>query len=280
MSRTPKARALGNAIRQAREDQGLSLRAFGARISRNIGQISRWENGEHTPKPEHVAQMLTALGIKGERFDTIIKLARGADEARWVATTLPEQAQQLAALVDCEKNATRIVDVSPLIMPGLLQTESYIRAVMETGDVPLSELPDRVATRVGRREILNPPNPVRLIALIGEGALRQVIQSRDILVEQLRYLFSFTTWPNVEIRIIPLSRGWHPALEGPFMLIESRESGPVVHLENRRSGLFLHDKADVCSYQEAVDKVLDVAIDTEESTRLIASVVNRLESLR
>lgn len=278
MSRTPKARALGNAIRQAREDQGLTLRAFGARISRNIGQISRWENGEHTPKPEHVAQMLTALGIKGERFDTIIKLARGAEESRWVATTLPEQAQQLTALLDCEKTASRIVDVSPLMMPGLLQTESYVRAMMETGEIPPGELAERVATRIGRREILSPPSPAHLVAFIGEAALHQVIQSRRVLIDQLRYLFSAATWPNVEIRVIPLSRGWHPALDGPFMLIESESAGPVVHLENRRSGLFLHDRVDVGVYQEAVDKVFDVAIDIDASAKLIANVIARMES--
>jgi hypothetical protein len=144
-------------------------------------------------------------------------------------TTLPEQAQQLAALVDCEKTATRIVYASPLIMPGLLQAESYIRAMMETGDIPPDELADRVATRLGRREILKPPNQVQLVAFIGEAALHQVIQSRSVLIDQLRYLFKATTWPNVEIRVIPLSRGWHPALEGPFLLIESRCAGPVVH---------------------------------------------------
>jgi transcriptional regulator with XRE-family HTH domain len=277
MSRTPKARALGNAIRQAREDQGLSLRAFGARISRDIGQISRWENGERTPKPEHLAQILTALGIKGEPFDSIIKLSRSAEESRWVATTLPEQAQQLAALVDFEKKATRIIDVAPLIMPGLLQTESYIRAMMETGEIPPDELADRVATRLGRREILKPPNPVRLVAFVGEAALHQVMQSRHVLIDQLRFLFKAATWPNIDIRVIPLSRGWHPGLDGPFMLIESTSASPVVHLENRRSGLFLHDRADVCAYQEAVDKLHDAAIDMDESARLIASVIAKME---
>src|SRR5262245_47523636 len=109
MARTPKARALGAALRQAREENHLLLRELGSAINRDIGVISRWETGERTPKPEQVAQILTTLGVNGERYDEIMTLAYGTDQSQWVATTLPEQKQQTVAYLDWEQNASRIV---------------------------------------------------------------------------------------------------------------------------------------------------------------------------
>lgn len=122
MARTLKARALGSALRQAREEKGLLLRELASAIKRDIGVLSRWETGERTPKPELVAQILTRLDVDGDRYDEIMTLAYGTDESQWVATTLPEQRQQMAAYVDWEQNASRIVEVAPLLVPGLLQT--------------------------------------------------------------------------------------------------------------------------------------------------------------
>lgn len=118
MSRTPKARALGAALRQAREEKHQLLRELGAAINKDIGVISRWETGERTPKPEQVAQILSTLGVNGDRYDEIMTLAYGTNESQWVGTTLPEQKQQMVAYVDWEQNASRIVEVGPLLVPA------------------------------------------------------------------------------------------------------------------------------------------------------------------
>lgn len=71
--------------------------------------------------------------------------------------------------------------------------------------------------------------------------------------------------------------GWNPALEGPFLLIES-ETGRVVHLENRKSGLFLHEDADVEMYEHAAELVHRSALSREESARFIAQIAERMEN--
>ncbi|HET6214006.1 MAG TPA: helix-turn-helix transcriptional regulator, partial [Micromonosporaceae bacterium] len=73
------------------------LRELGSAINRDIGVISRWETGERTPKPEQVAQILSTLGVNGDRYDEIMTLAYGTNESQWVATTLPELKQQMSA---------------------------------------------------------------------------------------------------------------------------------------------------------------------------------------
>jgi hypothetical protein len=107
------------------------------------------------------------------------------------------------------------------LVPGLFQTSSYIRAIMEDAEVPAGEPATRVAVRIGRSDVLKrQPQPAHLTALVGEGAL---------------------------------------------------------HLENRKSGLFLHADDDVAIYRRAVEKVLEVVMTDEQSMRHIASLVNEME---
>lgn len=279
MARTPKNQALGKALRQAREENGLTLRALGKRLERDPGVLSRWETGDRTPRPEQVAQVLTSLGINGERYEEVVALARGADDPNWVATTLPAQRQQLEALIDLERRATKIVEVSPLMIPGLLQTSDYTAAVMRGGGVPESELAARTSLRISRRESVIGPRPADLVAFIGEAALCQVIGDRSILCSQLRFLDQVASKPNIELRIVPLASGWHPGLEGPFLLIRT-DLDEVVQLENRKSGLFLHEQPDVKIYREAVGMVERVSRSAHESRAAIADLARRMEERR
>jgi transcriptional regulator with XRE-family HTH domain len=277
--RTPKGRALGRALRQVRTERGLTLKALGDKIGRDPAVLSRWETGDRRPKPEDVAQVLGALGVNGERYEEIMTLTGGTDERMWVAITLPEQRQHLAALLDCEQTANNITTVSPLLVPGLLQTSGYVRALMSGSDVPADEVATRITIRLGRRDVLTrtDPPPVRLLALIGEAALRHMIGGRDVMIGQLRHLLDMGERPNIDIQVIPFGSGWNPALEGPFMLLDSDDM-PVVHLETRRSGLFLHEEDDVSAYRQAVDMVLPEAMSADNSAAFIAEQINRLES--
>ena len=277
MVRTPKGRALGRALREAREGKRLTTRDLGEMLSRDHGVVSRWETGERTPKPEQVAQILTVLGVNGDRYDEIIALSYTPDESSWVASTLPAQRQQLSAFVDIEEKATKLIEVSPLLIPGLLQTDDYVRAVMSGGGIPAGEVATRVAIRIGRRAVLNRAKLSSFVALIGESALYQQVGGSSVMRDQLRHLIGIADHPKVELRIVPFGAGWNPALEGPFIILESEQSKPVVQLESRRSSLLLHEAIDVVAYQRAVDKVRLVAMGQHESLRIISGVLNRME---
>jgi transcriptional regulator with XRE-family HTH domain len=290
MARTPKARALGAALRQAREGKNMLLRELGAAISRDIGVLSRWENGERTPKPEQVAQILTRLGVDGQRYDDIMTLAYGTNESQWVATTLPEQRQQMRALVDWEQSASLIVQVAPQLVPGLLQTRDYAYAIMVSpgSDVPANEVATRAAARLERREVLTQEKPAGLLALIGLSALSQGVGGRQVMIGQLKHLLEMAARPNIELRIIPNNCGWHPGLEGGFTLIDSgrtpsmRSSSAtltsVVVVGTRRSALMLHENNDVNAYRRAIDHIMNVTLQPDVSARLIADICRRMEN--
>ncbi len=205
-------------------------------------------------------------------------MARGTDDPHWLSVGNADRDRQMAALLDFERSASVIVDVSPLLIPGLLQTADYARAIMVAAGVPASQIEMRVVVRVGRREVLTRRDPAQLLALVGEAALRQKIGGPQALIDQLNHLLKVADLPNVDLRIFPADGGWTPALEGPFVLINSADGPPIVHLENRRSGLFFHEKDDVAAYEAAIDRVKQEAMSPAASRGLIADIITELET--
>jgi transcriptional regulator with XRE-family HTH domain len=278
VSTTPKARALGAELRQARERAGVGLRELARRLEISHSVLSRIETGERPPRPEDVASILTALGVHGPAQESILELSRDTGGSHWLSVGMPELDRQLAALLDFERTASHIVDVSPLLIPGLLQTSEYVRAIMTAAGLPSHEVEMRSAMRLGRREILRTRNPVRLTAYIGEPALCQQIVNAAAMREQLKFIVKMAEQPHVTVHIIPTATGWHPGLEGTFSLLEFTAAPPIVHLETRRSGLFLGEGADVDAYRTAIDKVREVAMSPADSTRLIADAIKEMET--
>ncbi|MEC3976159.1 helix-turn-helix domain-containing protein [Amycolatopsis sp. H20-H5] len=278
---TPKSRTLGAALREAREAKKISLRGLAGELELDPSRLSKWETGKQVPKDTVVSQILTHLGVTGDRYDEIVAMTAGADAGTWLAVTLPEQRQHLAALLDLEATAKMITSVSPLLIPGVLQEGEYVRAIMSAGDLPSGEISTRVATRLGRRDTIARRTPAQLRAFIGEAALRQVIGSRTVMEHQLSHLLLEAERPNVEIRVVTFDSGWHSGLEGPFSLIDPRPGEgivPVVHIENRRSGLFLHEVEDVATYRQAVDTVVQAAMSPADTKGLIADVIKEMRT--
>ena len=277
---TPKARALGAELRAAREASGLGLRQLADLLETSHATVSRWETGARSPKPEHVAAYLAKVDASAEQREQLVELARDPDGPHWLSVGMPDQQRQLAALLEIEREATCITAVSPLLIPGLLQTAGYAREIMRTGGVPASEVDTRVAVRLGRRDAIPRRDPALLRAFIGEAVLNQLIGSPEIMVDQLEALLKYAELDNVDLRVIPTRCGWHPGLEGPFSLAEFHDRTPVVHLENRVSALFLHEPDEVQAYETALDRVREVAMSPDATSRLIANVIKGTETTR
>lgn len=274
---TAKARHIGAALRAAREGKGLSVRALARQLEIDHSTLSMWETGKRTPRPDHVASILTALGVNGDEKTRLVDLSREPDGPQWFGAGIPALKQQMTALLEFERTATCIIDVSPLLVPGMLQTSDYVRAIMRGSGVPDEDIETRVMTRIGRRDAFQRPEAAKLTVLIGEAALRQIIGSPTVMAHQLRHLASVAALPSITLRVIPIRCDWNPSLGGPFMLLKFAEATPIVHVELRRSGLFLHEAEDVAAYQNAVDDILGTAMSPAESSGLIADITTELE---
>jgi len=276
---TPKAMALGAKLRAARVSKKLSLRELAKLVGSEHTSLSRYELGERSPTPEQAAAILAVLGVNGAAADEAIALARDTTGTSWLAIGLPDLRSQMSALLEVEQITTRIVDVSPLLIPGLLQTGPYARQIMRLGGAPDDEVETRVAVRIGRRDILVRDNPAHLTALIGEPVLHQMIGGPRVMEGQLTHLLRMAERPNIDIRVIPGDADWHHGLEGPFVILTIDQNTSLVHLENRRSGLFLQEEGDLAAYQDAAEKVLNVAMSAEQTAALIAREAERIKRI-
>lgn len=269
MSKTPKGRRLAAALRNAGESRGLTLRELGALTGRNSGVLSRYETGDRTPKPEDVAQLLTVMEVRGDDYEEILRLAYDTDAPDWIASTLPDQRQQLAALLEMERSAARIEHAAHSLFPGLLQSDSYIAAIMSGGRLPADDVANRVSFRIKRRTALD---NAEFVSYLGEAALYWMVGGTAVMVEQLRHVLRLMELPNIHVLLVPFSSGWQPALDGPFMVLD----GSIVHVDTSKSGLFLHNAEDVQTYLDAIDQLGEVAYGEAETKGLL---VNRLREL-
>lgn len=274
---TPRVRALSAALKQIRTDKGVGQRELARMLGIQHANISFWESGKRIPDVTDVAAILAKLDVTGPERERILDLARHATEPNWLTAGVPGMSPGLAGVLDCERTASTITDWSPLVLPGLLHTSDYARALLSAG-LPANEAEPRVMMRMARRDVLIRSQPANMIALIHERALDEVMGSPTVQVDQLRHVLTMAERPNVTVQVVQSGQGWHPGMAGPFILFDFPGSPSIVHIEHHRSSAFLYDEADVQDYKAAAEAIRSVAMSPEESLELIAGTITKLES--
>jgi transcriptional regulator with XRE-family HTH domain len=259
---------LGDTLRQLREQAGYSQRELATLLGwQTNAQLSRYESGGRRPSTEVLERILDALDVEDPERERLLALVRREGPGELVAG-VPSTGRHLAQLIGLERAARRVTEVAPLVVPGLLQTRAY-------ANVMLGEDPDtdrRVALRMERAEILTrAEHPVELRAFIHIEALTRPMASPEVMSEQRAHLLSRAKLPNVTIQVVPTDlHGWpSPSLAGPFILIESSDASPIVHIEHYRGGAFVWEPEDVRSYAAAVDKIAQRAMTPARTAKVI-----------
>src|SRR5262249_14551798 len=119
-----------------------------------------------------------------------------------------------------EASASIIRQFEPLVMPGLLQTEEYTRAVLNLHEIPADKADLYVASRRERQELLDREDPPEFFFIIDESVLLRSIGGKSVMQRQLQHLLRLARYPRVTIQVLPFSIGVHPGLRGPFVLLE------------------------------------------------------------
>lgn len=272
----PQAHVLGGELRSLRSDAGLTQRALATKVGKSHSVIVRWERGTRVPPLEGMYDLARALELSAADRERLIQLARtAADEpANEVSSGPDEKADALTTLIDFERSATAIIDVGSLLVPGLMQTTDYARAVIGNA----KDADTKAATRVGRREIITRNrNPVEYTTFVHESALHQHV-GRGLMMDQLAVISELAQRPNVHIRVIPTGVGITWAHLGAFVLLEFPRADPVVHIETLSTASFLRDRDDVDRHQEARDSLDQTAMNSADSIQFIADTLRRLET--
>jgi hypothetical protein len=97
------------------------------------------------------------------------------------------------------------------------------------------------------------------------------------MAQQLHHLINLSRRRNISVRVIPADVGPHPGLVGQFVILDFRDDPAVVHIEDRATGLFLDDPAHVASYRLALKRLTDVALDEQDTVRLMSSIARDLD---
>ncbi|MCR6483410.1 helix-turn-helix transcriptional regulator [Amycolatopsis sp. OK19-0408] len=262
-SSTPRARALAAGLREVREAHGVGLRQL-ARILGFAPQVlSLWEKGLRLPTVADVALILGFFEVRGEKQKYLLELAGSAREPDWVTANLP-------SLSHCEQGATRLTNWEIGIVPGLLQTADYARAIFESSNLSVNQVDARVVARMDRQKMLTAPDPVTLHAILDERVLASTVGNEDIMSDQMDRLLETSRLPHVSVRVLPATAGFHPGRVGSFMLMEYAAGPPIVLLEHHRCSVFLSAADKVTSFRKLAKVVTEAAMSEDHSRERIA----------
>lgn len=272
---SPKARNLGAELRTLREEADVSANSLAQKVGIARGRLQRWENGQTVPAPAEVAAYLALIGVNGDERDRVLELAEDVDAGNWTTDDTSGARTELTTLIDVERTCTEMVNVAPLLIPGLIQTDEYIRAVMGN----LGDVENRVHLRLGRQNILTKRrNAPRLTVYIAEGVLREPIGGYAVMADQLHHILGMAERENIAVRAIPSrAHAMHPAHAGPFVLFRFPKASPIVHLEHYGSPSFLYKDKDVAVYERAEEILRTVAMSESDSVSLMAKIATEME---
>lgn len=273
-------RRLSGELKRMREELGMGTVEVANRLGWDRTKLNRIERGEWKRLKEGDLRALATLyGVTdAERQDALVSLARHAKEKGWWARY--SDVLGPGSYVSLESTATRLRFYSGMLIPGLLQTPSYAKAVIRgSGVTDEQEVRRRLEARLMRQEILEREDRPIIEAVIDESALRKLVGGPLAMHEQLTRLMVLNEQGHVDIRVVPDSVGAHQAMTGQFVLLDFApdKQPPVAFIDSAHNGLFLEEPEEIESYCSIYNSVRLSALNKEESNRYI-SILMRVEN--
>jgi transcriptional regulator with XRE-family HTH domain len=276
---TVRRMLVGAQLRRLRTEKGLSREEAGEAIRASEWKIHRLENGQVGFKERDMVDLLGLYGVTdpADVADFVI-LAREANAPGWwqhYGDILP---QWFRAYVDLESVARLIRTYEGQFIPGLLQTEDYMRAVIVGArlDDSSDEVDRRIRLRLARQTLLTRQGAPRLWAVVDEAALRRPVGGRNVMRGQLEHLIDATKLPNVTLQVLPFGAGAHPAMVGAFSVLRfaDRELPDVVYVEHLTSALYLNKRDEVDQYLHVMESISVGAAAPDQTVELLSRILN------
>lgn len=253
----------------------LSLTGASVQTGMSKAKLGHLETGRQQQAPDDIAELLAAYGAEQRDIDRLTSLTGRADEATWWAPWAQVVPDWLKTFVGLEGLAESEFVFEPIIIPGLLQTEGYAAAV--TADTPRVR-PDHgerfVGFRMARtRRLTDPDRPLRLHAVLTEGALRLAVGDPELRRAQLRHLVAMAELPTVTIQVVRPEDGPHTALTGQFVVLGFENVRSIGYVELHDGAVYLQDPDQVRSYSMVAENLQRVALGPEQSVAFIQSMI-------
>ncbi len=254
-----------------RAEAGLTLDAAAQALFKTRSALHRVEKGETLVDVHMVKSMMDLY----DRFDPdlIEEAVRARERGWWTAYGIENQ-----GYIDVETEATEVRDLSPLIIPGLLQTVGYMRALFESHRLKRTKrwLESDIRVRQIRQERLTAPDhPLRLHVIIYEAALRIAVGGAEVMCAQLEHLCLISDLPNLTLQVAPSRSGIPNGLGSGFILLGFGEphEPDVLFIEYATGALHIEEEGQLREARLTFADMASKALSPEESVALIERIL-------
>lgn len=277
-SPTVRRRRLAARLRELRENANLTIDEVGDQLECSASKISRIETGHVGVTPRDVRDMLEVYGVGDDEREALVQLAREARKKGWWHAY---NEVFTGSFVGLESDASFLHTHQALLVPGLLQTEAYTRAVIRAirPDSAEADVELRVRARINRQKLITEvSNPPEYWAVLDEAVLHRVVGGPEAMREQLKRLVELASLPHVTLQVVPFSSGAHAGMEAPFLILGFPEQADpdVVYVENSTSGVYLEQQEDVHRYTLMFDHLRAAALKPDDTVEMVDRTADRL----
>ncbi|MFF4175352.1 Scr1 family TA system antitoxin-like transcriptional regulator [Streptomyces sp. NPDC001750] len=260
---SPTTRTFGAFVQALREHAGLSREEFGRLVRFSKHTVASIEQGRRMPDDDFVERAEAALGNTGALRKAAPHLSRQAGLASWF--------RQWARW---EKQAVTLWTYECRVIPGLLQTERYARAV--TQSVPPvkdeEQVAKQVAARQERQHLFDRRPPISFSFIMEQALIERGTGGPEVMREMLDHLLECSSQFNVELQIMPRYQPDHAGFDGPLMLLEKQNHKWCGYAEGQRSGFLITDPKEVSITLQRYAKLRSQALTPEDSRSLLRQV--------
>ncbi|MGB9280854.1 MAG: helix-turn-helix transcriptional regulator, partial [Pseudonocardiaceae bacterium] len=269
---TIRSRELGEGLRRAMHNAGLTGKDVARLLDLSPSWVSRLISGKRNVTAVQASAFLAVCRAPSAERERLLELCDEQHTPGWFQQHGSRLPLQLVTYIDHENKAVAVGAFESTVMPGLLQTGDYTRALLkEAGRVPADEIDARVAARLARQSLFSRDRPARFTFYLHEFVLRLPVGGPAVMADQLQQLQRLSLRPYLTLRVVPASLGAHAATAGSFILMEFAEFKPVVYLESETSSLFLEKPVEIAAYQDILESLAQTALGEGESRQLIAT---------
>jgi transcriptional regulator with XRE-family HTH domain len=277
-------RRLAAELRRLREHAHLTGEEASQQLGWSGSKLSRIERHQIGVKQPDLRKLLELYGVDDGYRDELLALARESRQ-RGAVGRAAANFPQVATYLYAEAEAESVWNWEPQVIPGLLQTRDYARAVRQPWlgmfPGPPSETDRWVEARMQRQQVLTRAPPLQLLVVIDESAVRRNFGGRTVMRQQLTRLAESSELPNVEVRIYPLSGDHPPLATGAFSYMQFPQVHDVplhdiVSVEYLEGAYDLEDEEQTYRYQVAFEYLLGQSLDPAQSRSLISAAVSEI----
>jgi transcriptional regulator with XRE-family HTH domain len=254
-----------------REAAKMSLEVACVQLDKTPSALSRIEQGK-TRADVHLVR--TMMDVYDQNVPGLLERTRQAMKPGWWVT----YGIRDMGYVDVETEASVVRELALLPLPGLLQTEAYMRALFDADPLSRSkkQLANDIAVRMIRRQRLTDErNPLRLVAVVDDTALRKTIGGPEVMREQLRHLVEMAALPTVDLRVLPDELYGHGGVTAAFTVLEfpDSEDPGLLYVEYPTGATHIEEVPEVTRARLLFDHLNSLALDPADSVALIERVL-------